>query len=37
MVIDTNDFGELGIWNVDKNHIDFISEDHLKFHKLNMK
>jgi hypothetical protein len=37
MVIDTNDFGELGIWNVDKNNIDFISEDHMKFHKLNMK
>ena len=37
MVIDTNDFGELGIWNLDKNNIDFISEDHLKFHKLNMK
>ena len=37
MIIDTNDFGELGVWNAQKSHIDFISEEHMKFHKLKLK
>lgn len=37
MIIDTNDFGELGVWNAQKSHIDFISDEHMKFHKLKLK
>jgi len=37
MIIDINDFGELGVWNSQKSHIDFISDEHMKFHKLKLK
>lgn len=36
MIIDTNDFGELGLWNKTEEAIDFISEDHRNFHSIKL-